>query len=147
VQARALATARTRTHPDEPEPLRLLTVLALEAQNPGLALHHARLLVQLSPNNEDAHRLRARARFIHRRPAHDQAAVAELELARKTGRFRDLGVIDEQLVIGLLRVGDAESLLRAEQLLDGLLARRAEPEVRKRRQQLAADVRAARARE
>jgi tetratricopeptide (TPR) repeat protein len=147
VHARALATARTRTHPDEPEPLRLLTVLALEAQNPGLALHHARLLVQLSPNNEDAHRLRARARFIHRRPAHDQAAVAELELARKTGRFRDLGVIDEQLVIGLLRVGDAESLLRAEQLLDGLLARRAEPEVRKRRQQLAADVRAARARE
>lgn len=147
VHARALASARTRTHPDEPEPLRLLTVLALEANNPGLALHHARLLVQLSPDNEDAQRLRARARFAHRSPAHDQAAVAELELARETGRFRDVGVIDEQLIIGLLRLGDTESLLRAEQLLDGLLARRAESKVRQRRQQLAADVRAARARQ
>jgi tetratricopeptide (TPR) repeat protein len=147
VHARALASARTRTHPEEPEPLRLLTVLALEAQNPGLALHHARLLVQLAPESEDAQRLRARARFDHRSHAQDQAAVAELELARETGRFRDVGVIDEQLIIGLLRLGDTESLLRAEQLIDGLLARRAEPEVRQRRQQLAADVRAARARD
>jgi hypothetical protein len=127
--------------------LRLLTVLALEADNPGLALHYARLLVQLVPDNEDAQRLRARARFGHRSHAQDQAAVAELELARETGRFRDLGVIDEQLILGLLRLGDTESLLRAEQLIDGLLARRAEPEVRQRRQKLAADVRAARSRD
>lgn len=143
---RALASARTRTHPDEPEPLRLLTVLALEANNPGLALHYARLLVQLSPDDEDAQRLRARARSGHRSATHDRAAVAELELARETGRFRDVGVIDEQLILALLRLGDTESLLRAEQLIDGLLARRAEPEVRQRRQQLAADLRSARAR-
>jgi tetratricopeptide (TPR) repeat protein len=147
VHGRALASARTRSHPDEPEPLRQLAVFALDANNPGLALHYARLLVQLSPDNENAQYLRARARFSHRTRAQDQAAVAELELARKTGRFRDPGVVDEQLIIGLLRLGDAESLLRAEQLLDGLLARRAEPKVRERRQQLAADVRAARARE
>jgi hypothetical protein len=145
--ARAFASARTRTHPSEPEPLRLLAVLALDAQNPGLALHHARLLVQLSPDDEGAQRLRARARFAHLTRAQDQAAIAELELARETGRFRDPGVIDEQLIVGLLRIGDTESLLRAEQLLDGLLARRAEPEVRQRRQKLAADVRAARARD
>jgi tetratricopeptide (TPR) repeat protein len=147
VHARAFASARTRTHPDEPEPLRLLAVAALEADNPGLALHHARLLVQLSPDDEAAQSLRAHARFRHRTRAQDQAAVAELELARETRRFRDPGVVDEQLIIGLLRLGDAESLLRAEQLLDGLLARRAEPAIRQRRQQLAADVRAARARE
>jgi hypothetical protein len=145
--ARAFASARTRTHPSEPEPLRLLAVLALDAQNPGLALHHARLLVQLSPDDEGAQHLRARARFAHRTRAQDRAAVAELELARETGRFRDPGVVDEQLILGLLRLGDTESLLRAEQLLDGLLARRAEPEVRQRRQKLAADVRAARARD
>lgn len=147
VHARALASARTHTHPDEPEPLHLLAVLALETSNPGLALHYARLLVQLSPDDESAQVLRARARFGHRSHAQDLAAVAELELARETGRFRDLGVIDEQLIIGLLRLGDTESLLRAEQLLDGLLARRAEAEVRQRRQKLAADVRAARARD
>jgi Tfp pilus assembly protein PilF len=141
--ARALANARTRTHPDQPEPLRLLAGLALEANNPGLALHHARLLVQLSPDSEEAQRLRAHARFAHRTHPQDQAAVAELELARENGRFRDSGVIDEQLIIGLLRLGDSESLLKAEQLIDALLARRAEPNVRQRRQQLAANVRAA----
>lgn len=143
IHARALASARTRTHPDEPEPLRLLAVLALEANNPGLALHHARLLVQLSPNDENAVQLRARARYAHRVRKQDEAAVAELELARENGQFRDLGGIDEQLIIGLLRLRDAESLLRAEQLLDELLARRAEPDVRERRKRLAAEVRAA----
>ncbi len=143
VHARALASARTRTHADEPEPLRLLAVLALEAQNPGLALHHARLLVQLTPNDEEAHRLRARARFALQTPAQDQAAVQELELARGNARIRDRSVIDEQLIVGLLRLGDRESLLRAEQLLDGLLAARAGPEVRRRREQLASRLRAA----
>jgi hypothetical protein len=147
VHARAFASARTRSHPDEPEPLRLLAVLALEARNPGLALHHARLLVQLSPDDEDAYRLRASARFALGKPEQDKAAVAELELAREADRVRDRAVLDEQLIIGLMRIGDAESLLRAEQLIDGLLAARAEPAVRQRRQQLAARLRAARARE
>ena len=147
VHARALATARTRTHPDEAEPLRLLAALALEAQNPGLALHHARLLVQLSPDDENAYRLRATARYRLGTRAQDQAAVTELELARDAGRFRDRAILDEQLIIGLVRLGDTESLLEAEQLIDGLLAARAEPEVRQRRQQLADRVRAARARQ
>jgi hypothetical protein len=143
--ARALASARARTHPEEPEPLRLQAVLALEAGNPGLALHHARLLVQLTPNEESAHRLRANARFAHRSRAQDEAAVAELELARDNSRIRDPGAIDELLIIGLLRLGDPASLERADELLDSLLARRAKPEARRRRKQLAEQVRAARA--
>jgi tetratricopeptide (TPR) repeat protein len=143
--ARALAAARARTHPEDPEPLRLQAVLALEAKNPGLALHHARMLVQLQPKDENAHRLRATARFAHNTPAQDQAAVAELEDTHTNGRVADRGIIDELLIMGLLRLGDDGSLSRAELLLDGLLARRAKPEVRRRRKALAERVHTMRA--
>ncbi|PRP96308.1 O-antigen ligase family protein [Enhygromyxa salina] len=143
--ARALATARARTHPEDPEPLRLQAALALEANNPGLALHHARLLVQLQPHEESAHRLRANARFAHNTRSQDEAAVAELELAHAGGRVNDLGVIDELLILGLLRLADDTSLNRAESLLDGLLARRAKPDARRRRKALAERVQTARA--
>lgn len=143
--ARALAAARVRTHAEDPEPLRLQATLALEADNPGLALHHARLLVQLLPNDEAAHRLRANARFAHHTRGQDEAAVVELEEAHTNGRVSDPGVIDELLILGLLRLRDDASLRRAELLLDGLLARRAKPQTRRRRKDLAERVHSARA--
>jgi tetratricopeptide (TPR) repeat protein len=143
--ARALAAARVRTHPEDPEPLRLQATLALAAENPGLALHHARLLVQLVPDDASAHLIRANARFAHNTRNHDAAAVAELEVAHARGRVSDPGVVDELLIMALLRLSDEPSLDRAESLLDGLLARRAKPDVRKRRKVLAERVRAARA--
>ncbi|HVI01733.1 MAG TPA: O-antigen ligase family protein [Enhygromyxa sp.] len=139
--ARALASARTRTHPEDPEPLRIQTELALASKNYGLALHHARLLAQLAPNRAMAHRLRAEARFALGTPAQLEAAVAELEVARENTRLDDPALVDELLINALLRVGDARSLDRAEQLLDGLLARRAKPDVRRRRDALAERVR------
>ncbi|PRQ03485.1 hypothetical protein ENSA5_15150 [Enhygromyxa salina] len=142
--ARALASARARTHPEDPEPLRIQAQLALDADNPGLALHHARLLVQLQPNEEAAHRLRANARFKHQTRAQTEAAVAELEQARLNSRIKDPAVIDELLILGLLRLADEASLSRAEELIDGLLARRAKPAERRRRRALAERVRNAR---
>jgi hypothetical protein len=53
----------------------------------------------------------------------------------------DPALVDELLITALLRVGDAAALDRAEQLLDGLLARRAKPDVRRRREALADRVR------
>lgn len=139
--ARALASARTRTHPDEPEPLRIQAELALASKNYGLALHHARLLAQLLPNQSRSHKLRAEARFALGSEAQLEAAVAELEEARQNTRMDDPALVDELLITALLRVGDAAALDRAEQLLDGLLARRAKPEVRRRREALAERVR------
>lgn len=139
--ARALATARTLTHPDDPEPLRVQIDLALESKNHGLALHHARLLVQLVPNESRSHRLRAQARLALGTPTQLQAAVVELEEARQNSRLDDPAVVDELLVTALLRIGDPPAIARAEQLLDGLLARRAKPEARRRREALAERVR------
>lgn len=140
--ARALASARRLSHPDEPEPLRIQAALALAAKNYGLALHHARLLAALQPEVAQAHRLRAEARFGLGSAKHLEAAVAELELARQSGRLDDPALVDELLVTALLRVGDPGSLARAQELLDGLLARRAKPHVRRRREALAERVRA-----
>jgi hypothetical protein len=140
--ARALASARTGTHPADPEPLRIQVELAYASKNYGLALHHARLLVQMVPNEAQAHRRRAEARFMLGTPAHLEIAVDELEDARRNTRLDDPALVDELLVHALLRVGDPLALARAEELLESLLARRAKPEVRRRREALAERVRA-----
>ena len=70
-----------------------------------------------------------------------EAAVAELEAARQNTRLDDPALVDELLIMALLRVGDPPAIDRAEQLLDGLLARRAKPDVRRRREALAERVR------
>ena len=149
--ARELAQARARTHPDDPEPLEIQISLALARQNPGLALHHARMLVALRPDEARSHRLRATARFAHREPdgtpdlEQVRAAIDELERARQNRRIDDRGVIDELLVMGLLRLGDPASLDRADELMRSLLARRAKPQERRRRRNLARRLEAARA--
>lgn len=134
--ARALASVRAQAHPKENEPLRLLANLALRQQNPGLALHYARLLVAQTPNDEAAHRLRAHARFAHKEREQDRLAVEELDAARENHRIHERATIEELLVVALLRVGDGPSLERADALLAELSTRRADAEARARREQL-----------
>lgn len=140
--ARALASARTTTHPDDPDPLRVQAELALAERNFGLALHHTRLLVAARPHEAIGHKLRFDARLGLASPSQLAAAVRELEQAHVDTRLDHPDVVTELLVVALLQVGDAESLARAEELLDGLLAHRAKPETRQRREALAERVRA-----
>ncbi|MFO7563238.1 MAG: O-antigen ligase family protein [Enhygromyxa sp.] len=140
--AGALASARTLTHPDDPEPLRVQIALAQQRQNHTLALHHARLLAQLVPDESRSHRLRAQARLALGTPEQLRAAAVELEQARQNSRLDDPAMVDELLVTALLKIGDPAAIDRAEELLDGLLARRAKPEARRRREALAGRVRA-----
>lgn len=142
--ANELASARTHTHADEPEPLRLLAKLALDAGNPGLALHYARLMVQLQPRDVYALTLRAQARLAQRRAGQDRVAVEELEAALAGGGLRDAGVVEEMLIVALLRVGDEAALRRAAEVGAMLTKRRATPDVRRRRRELVERVEAAR---
>jgi len=139
--ARALASVRATTHPDDPEPLRIQAALALASNNPGLALHHARLLVHMQPEVAAWHKLRVEARVALGTRAQLEAGAAELELARTHTRLDDPATVDELLVYMLVRLGDPDSLARADALLDDLLARRTEPAARRRRQALADRVR------
>lgn len=140
--ARALAVARARSHPEEAEPLRVQTRLALARDNPGLALHHARMWVALQPERAEAHRMRAQARLALRERDRDElgTAIAELEAALEAG-VDDPASVEEFLVRCLLIQGDRRALDRADAILEDLLARRAEPADHRRRSALAERVR------
>jgi ribosomal protein S4 len=114
-------------------------MLALETQTPGLALHHARLLRQLAPDDAHSHLLVARSLMAFR-PRREREAMQALEQALARPSLRDatgLGLIEERLVAALIRAGTAEDLARARELLPRLLARPADRRARKRRQELA----------
>lgn len=145
--ARALTQARLRAHPDDADAHMLTAELALDGDNPALALHHTRLLLAADPELARAHHLRARARFAlveraegERAKAQLARAVDELEAALDAG-LDDPGLVEETLVLALLRVGDEAAMDRAGRILEDLLARRADPTTRKRRQDLADRVR------
>jgi hypothetical protein len=137
--ADAVAAARAEAAPSDPEPRRLRVMLALETQTPGLALHHARLLRQLAPDDAHSHLLVARSLMAFR-PRREREAMQALEQALARPSLRDatgLGLIEERLVAALIRAGTAEDLARARELLPRLLARPADRRARKRRQELA----------
>jgi hypothetical protein len=143
--ADALAAARARARPDDPEPLRMRHALALHAREPALALHHARLWRQLAPGEVAAHLAVARAlrtfapvRLAEARDALDTALVNQ--------GFADLaerGLLEQELVDVLLALGDEASLARARTLLPDLLGRPASREDRRFREALVERVRAA----
>ncbi len=143
--ARVLARERARSFPNEPEPLRVQAVLALRQQNPALALHHARLLVALRPNESLGYRLRAQARFAFNQPAQLDRAVAELQAVLEEPRVDDPGSLEELLVRALLHRRDPASLEQAGRVLERLLARKADREARRRRQALQDELAALRA--
>lgn len=144
--ARALASARARVYPDEPEPLRLQVQLAVAQDNPGLALHHARLLVAMRPREAASHRLRAQARFAFGEREQNDAAIAELERTLAELRVDDPGSLEELLVRALVQRGDPDSLARAERVMQTLHGRKADRPTKQRRQALAEQLERARER-
>ncbi|MBK8234073.1 MAG: hypothetical protein IPK74_00820 [Deltaproteobacteria bacterium] len=134
--ADAVAAARARALPDDPEPLRVRHDLALQAGNPTLALHHARLLRQLAPNDVGAHLAVARAlRALGRTTEARDALFAALdEDAPRGPGFADLaerGLLEQDLVAVLLELGDADSIARARKLMPELLSRPASRDARR----------------
>ena len=145
VHAKALAAARMRTHPEDPEALRVSVRLALGDENPGLALHYARLLVQMRPREAQSQLARGHARLALG-DEQLRTAVNELEAARANPGLDDPSALGELLVAALLRRGDLPALMRAQEVIDELLARRADPQQRRRQRELADAVANARAR-
>jgi len=140
--ARALASARERVVPGDPEPLRLQVVLALQQKNPGLALHHARLLVALRPREAAGHRLRAQARFGFGKPEQLALAITELEQSLAQTRLDDPGSVEELLIRALIRRGERADLDHAARIMQTLLGRKADRPTKLRRQDLSEQIQA-----
>jgi hypothetical protein len=137
--ADAVAAARAQAVPDDPEPLRIRFSLALQERNPGLALHHARLLRQLAPKATSSHLAVAQA-YVSLGPERLFDARDALLEAIATEAFADLaerGRLEQELLAVYLDLGDDESLARAKKLLPDLLSRPANREARRRTEELA----------
>jgi O-Antigen ligase len=137
--AEALAAAHQRHAPDDPAPLYVRYELAMQAGNASLALHHARLLRALVPEQAAAHL--AVAASLR---AFDPPRLVEVEQALQHAlreaplpNDRARGDVEEELLRALIDLGDEASLARARVLAPALLLRPAERETRRRRELLA----------
>jgi Flp pilus assembly protein TadD len=136
--ADAIAAARTLTHPEDPDPLRVRVAIAMRAGNPALALHHARLWRQLAPDEAAAHRAVALALLSMSPPRRADARDA-LEDALRDAHFASLaerGLVEEVLLGTLLDLGDDASLARAEEVAGELRNRPADRNTQRARQPL-----------
>ncbi|MCX4246804.1 O-antigen ligase family protein [Paraliomyxa miuraensis] len=137
--ADALAASYHELHPEDPAPLLVRHRLAMEAHDPGLALHHARLWRALAPEQSAAHLAVAGALR-----AFEPARLAEVEQALEHALReaplpddRARGEIEEEMLRTLIDLGDDASLARARTLVPVLLRRPAERETRRRRELMA----------
>lgn len=140
--ADAMAAARARAVPDDPEPLRIRFALALAARNPGFALHHARLLRAVAPRAAASHLAVARA-YEAMGPERLYDARDSLLLAIADEAFADLaerGLLEQELLAVLIELGDDESLARARKLVPDLLSRPASRPARRRSEELVAQL-------
>ncbi len=136
--ADALASARHEQAPEDPAPLYVRHRLALEANTPGLALHHARMLRALVPEHAAAH-LAMAASLRAFEPPRLAEVVQTLEYALREAPLPDdraRGDVEEELLRALIDRGDPPSLERARALVPELLRRPAERETRRRRELL-----------
>jgi len=137
--ADAMAAARARAFPDDPEPLRQRHALALVARQPSLALHHARLLRQLAPREAASHLAVAKAYEAMGPPRlHDARDTLLVAIADEA--FADLaerGLLEQELLAVLIELGDEESLARAKKLVPDLMSRPASRGARRRSEELA----------
>jgi hypothetical protein len=136
--ADALAAAHQGHAQGDPAPLYVRYELAMQAGNPALALHHARLLRALAPEQAAAHLAVAAALR-----AFDPPRLVEVEQALQYALReaplpddRARGDVEEELLRALIDLGDEASLVRARALAPELLARPAERETRRRRELL-----------
>lgn len=137
--ADALAAAHAAHAPDDPAPLYVRHALAMDAGNPGLALHHARLLRALVPEQAAAH-LAVTAALRGFDPPRLGEVEQALEQALRQAPLPDdraRGELEEELLRTQLDLGDEASLRRARALVPELLSRPADRETRRRRELLA----------
>lgn len=137
--ADAVAAARARAFPDDPDPLRIRHALALQDRNPGLALYHAKLLRQLAPKTVSSHLAVAQA-YVSLGPERLFDARDSLLEAIADEAFADLaerGRLEQELLAIYLDLGDDDSMARAKKLLPDLLTRPANREARRRTEELA----------
>ena len=137
--ADALAAAHAEHAPDDPAPLYVRHELAMQAANASLALHHARLLRSLVPEQAAAHLAVAAAlrAFDPPRLAEVEAALQHALRGAPLADARARGDVEEELLRTLIDLGDEASLARARALVPELLSRPAERETRRRRELLA----------
>ncbi len=136
--AAILAAARSQVDGQEPEVLRMQVHIALISENPVLARHHARLLVQRAPEQASSYvfLVAALRSFTVPREAELQAAV-EAALAHPTWfTAADRGLLEEALVASLLRTGSATTRARARALIPQLLERPGDRAALQRREAL-----------
>lgn len=141
--ADALCAARAEQNPTESEPLRLRVNIAVIQRRAAPALHHARLLAQLAPDEAASHLAMVAALEVQ--PADQNAKIRDLleEVLGPDG-IEDpaaRGTLEEPLVRVLLRLGDQASLQRADEVVRALVSRPARPDLRRRRRKLAEHVR------
>ena len=123
--AAILAATRTQVDRQEPEVLRLQVRIAFATQNSALARHHALLLRQLAPDAASSHLLLIQALRSFPAPR-ERELQAAAELALQNAALSDAaerGLIEEELVASLLRVGTPDARARARELLPTLIAR------------------------
>lgn len=143
--ADAVAAARQDVAPDDPAPLRMRHRHAMRAELPGLALHHARLLRAVAPQEAGSHLAVARALNAHDPPRRDEAidALAEGIESGAVRRAGERGRLEEELAAALLRRSVPGDLDRVRDLMPTLLARPAGERARKRRNHLQSRLEAA----
>lgn len=136
--ADALAAAYQVLAPEDPAPIFVRFELAMQAGNAALALHHARMLRALAPEQAAAHLAVAAALR-----AFDPPRLAEVEQALEYALReaplpddRARGDVEEELLRTLIDLADEASLTRARVLAPELLSRPAERETRRRRELL-----------
>lgn len=134
--ADAVAAARARAHPDDPAPLQFRFELAMQAGQPALALHHARLWRQLAPAGAGPHRAVAVAlRSMNPARLTEARDALEAGLARTDlPSAADHGALEDVLLRTLLEIGDAESRARAREVAEQLRGRPADRQTQRGRE-------------
>ena len=133
--ADAMARARARTHPDDPEPLLVRSQLAADRANPVLALHFARLAQATAPELGATHQTVV-ATLAQLEGA--EAALAELDrVPFDTLPKPDRQRLAEVRVRLLLQRGDPASARQARALAEDLLLHSDDEPTRQRRRALA----------
>ena len=143
--ADAFAAVRSAAYPRDPEPLRVRHAMAMRQRNSALALHHARLLRQLAPDDGVSHVAVAQAMRSFDPPRLGEAQAALERALEGELEPRSRAAVEQELVQVLLELGDAHALVRARVVATELVDRPASRAERAFREHLAAQVRAAEA--
>ncbi len=139
--ADAMATARSRSHPQDPLPLLVRSRIAGAGGHPALALHFALLARALAPDTADCQLALARATDMRYGISAALAALDEADALALPASER--ARLDEFRVRLLLRRGTPEALRTAEALTEDLLLHSDDSGNRQRLRTLARDVAAA----